>query len=380
MNWTRYHSLLGNLARDGHEIFVLQPPALKSEETNFQDVDVDVEANIYLHEVQLNTWFWNTRLPLNKLVKKGYYSAVLSRHVERIVRDYRIDVLFLYNIPHYPLLNVEGCIKIFDVADDYIAMLKQELGRVQNWWLLSLGEKLLKKMIEQADISVCVSHVLAERMPGRLIVLPNGVDCRKAKSGGGAGIRKTLRSPIVGFIGSFEYFVDFDLILDVAGRLPDITFLLVGGGRQWRSVRQRVGEKGLQNVVMPGGVAHSQVFSYIDAMDVCLNIFKKSPISHAACPIKLFEYFAMKKPVISTRLGEVERIDRGCLFYADTADELVTVLKNVLADGTQARQHAESGYRMVYDQYNWESIARRLVRLIEATRESKGVSPPDVKC
>ena len=365
VNWTRYHSLLTRLARMGHEIYVLQPPAMRSTETNFQEIDIETEQNFHIEDARLNTTLWNLNIPLNKLVKKGYYALAILPEVKRIVREKSIDVMLLYNIPHYSLMNIDGCKKVFDFADDYIAMLKTELGATSNPLLLTLGSRMLDNMIRKADLTTCVSNVLAEQIRGEAVVLPNGVDLNKVLLGNGAEIRRGIKTPVVGFIGSFEYFIDFELILKAAAKMPDATFLLVGSGRQWKPVKDSVEALGLKNVILTGGVPHERVFSYIDAMDVCLNIFKKIPISHGACPIKLFEYLGMKKPVISTRLKEVELIDKRCIFYADTVDELTSEVKRILDNKTSAMEHAGRGYRMVVDEYNWDSIADKFMFLLE---------------
>ena len=44
------------------------------------------------------------------------------------------------------------------------------------------------------------------------------------------------------------------------------------------------------------------------ACDICLLPFRSDAVSHAACPLKLFEYAALGKPIVSTPVREVERI------------------------------------------------------------------------
>jgi glycosyltransferase involved in cell wall biosynthesis len=73
--------------------------------------------------------------------------------------------------------------------------------------------------------------VLAERLNGNVMVLPNGTDPDLARRADGLKIRERYKTPIVGFLGAFEYFVDFELVLEAAERLKEITFLLVGTGR-----------------------------------------------------------------------------------------------------------------------------------------------------
>lgn len=375
INWTRYHQLFTELARSGHNVHVIQAPSQASEETNFQEIELEIPERLFLHEIKINPIFWQTKLPLNKLIKKGYYSYKCIKEVKKIIKEYDIDVLFLYNIPQLPLMNIKNCIKIFDFADDYTAMLKQELGSMCNPLFMSIGQSMLNSMVEKSDITFAVSNVLADsiktRDTSKIHVLPNGVDFAPNRIDIGKEIKATLKPPIIGFIGSFEYFIDFNLILEGARRLPEYTFLLVGSGRDFPRVKQQVKNNNLNNVVLTGGVPHSEIYKYIDAMDICLNIFKKIKISHSACPIKLFEYLSMKKPVISTRLEELKYIDQDFLFYADTIDEMIKKIIFILNNREAVDFKIEKVVSLVKEKYAWCSITNDLLRLINMKQQKK---------
>jgi glycosyltransferase involved in cell wall biosynthesis len=375
VNWTRYHQIFTLLAELGHEVHVIQSPPQKSIETNFQEIKIDLPENLHLHEVEINSYIWNQQLPLNKLIKKGYYSFKSVKKVKEIIKRYNIDVLFLYNIPQYPLLKFSSCLKIFDFADDYNAMLKHELGKFSNPLIFKIGNRILNEMIKKSDLTFAVSQVLADSIAvngNKIYVIPNGVNIKESSWGSGQAIREKLRKPIVGFIGAFEYFIDFELILNTAERLTQYTFLLVGTGREYQKVKNSIETKKLKNIILTGGLPHAEVIKHIDAMDICLNVFKKIPISHGACPIKLFEYLSMKKPVISTRLDEVKNIDTGFLFYADTEDELVGEIKKIIFGGDLVAEYIEKGYSITKTQYNWHDIAQKILNIIEETRSNKG--------
>ncbi|MCX7927259.1 MAG: glycosyltransferase family 4 protein [Candidatus Omnitrophica bacterium] len=370
VNWTRYHQIFSALAKNGHRVYVIQPPPQFSQETSFQEIEVEIPQNLFLQEVKVNPFIWKSRIPLNKLFKKGYYSYKCVSEVRRFIKDYDIDVIFLYNIPQLPLIDIKGCLKIFDIADDYPAMLKQELGIFSNPVLIKLGEYILREMIEKSDLTLVVSRVLAEKIVStnsdKIHILPNGVDLDPSRIGSGKDIRAQYKKPIIGFIGSFEYFIDFELMLEAARRLPDYTFLLVGTGRDFVEVKRLIGKLNLRNVVLTGGVAHSEIYKYIDAMDICLNIFRPISISHGACPIKLFEYLSMKKPVISTRLKELEYIDEDFLFYADNIKEVIEQIHYIIENSSLLTVRLEKGYSIVQSKYSWQVIVANFLRLIES--------------
>lgn len=369
LNWSRYHSLLTALAELGHEVHVMQPPPLASTETNFQEIAPVQQARLHLHDVPLSPGIWNRRFPFDKLAKKAYYSWRSVEFARSLIEREKIDVLLLYNIPQFRFLGLPGVQVVFDYADDYVDMLRYELGRLSNPIAIKLAKRMLHSMMHRSQLTTTVSHVLADRVPGRAVVLPNGVSRRKVETAAAAGRKpESRRRPVVGFVGSFEYFIDFDLILDVAKSLPDVDFLLVGSGRDWPAVKARVDREALANVTLTGGVPHSEVFSRIASMDICLNVFRRIPVSERACPIKLFEYASLRKPIVSTRLAELEHVDNGFLYYGDTAQEVTTRIRQILEQPAEARTRAQAGYELVMRHYTWESIASQFISAIEASR------------
>jgi glycosyltransferase involved in cell wall biosynthesis len=200
----------------------------------------------------------------------------------------------------------------------------------------------------------------------QLQVLPNGVSLQKAARGKQLPAPQTRVNgkPIIGYVGAFEYFIDWRCMIDSAKLLPECHFLLVGSGRDWEATRQYAAEKGVDNVEFTGGVPHSQVFAYINRFDVCLNLFRPIPVSHRACPIKLFEYLSMEKPVISTRLDELRHVDTGFLYYAADAAEVASQVRQILGDPQTAASRVQAGHALVVRSYEWTAIARRFEGLV----------------
>ena len=358
LNWSRYHSLLIALAQRGHEVHVLQPPPMRSLETNFVEIEAVAVVGLQVHDVSMPGWLWNRRFPFDKLVKKAAYSIGSVRLARRLARERGITHLLLYNIPQAPLARLEGVCTIFDFADDYMDMLRHELGRFSNPFFMFLAKALLSHMFRSARLVTTVSNVLAQQVSGPVQVLANGVST--AKIAGAKAAMATLPAnvrPVVGFLGSFEYFIDFELILETAQRMPEVDFVLVGRGRDYAHVAAEVVRCKLSNVSLTGGVPHSEVFSHLARMDICLNIFRKIPVSERACPIKLFEYAAMRKPIISTRLAELPHVDKDFLYYADTPAEAQACIQDILRAPEQARARATRGHDHVLANYTWDKIA-----------------------
>lgn len=372
VNWTRYHSLLVELANRGHEVFVLQPPPLKSAETNFQEIPHVDQKNLQLMEVKTPGKIWNTKFPLDKLVKKALFCVCAYKQAKEVVAQESIDVVLLYNIPQYQFSGIDNVIQIFDYADDYIDMLEAELGKLSSLPFLGVARNMLSRMMSRADVTLSVSHELAKQVKGNSAVLPNGVSPEKSNSALSISVEVNNQDkPIVGFIGSFEYFIDFDIIIEAAQSLPEYHFLLVGTGRDWQDVKDKVENLGLQNVELTGGVPHKEVFAYINAMDICLNIFKPIPVSHRACPLKLFEYMGLRKPVVSTRLHELKHIDEDFLFYADDSKELISSIREISANPQKSQDMLERGFDKTMNQYTWGKLAEQFEGIVDKLTQEK---------
>ncbi|HLH23993.1 MAG TPA: glycosyltransferase [Chloroflexota bacterium] len=372
-NWSRYHNLLGALARRGHEVLVLQAPARPdARETNYVDLGGALAPGIRLLDVPVLQPLWQPRYPLDKLAKKGLVSVATRLAVGAVARQQAVDVLLLYNVPQVVLLGATRATVVVDLADDLLAMLRHEAGPWLRPLALPPARQSLRALIAAADLVITPSSVLAQRLGPKVRVLPNGADLARTARADGTAIRARYGTPLVAFVGAFEYVVDFPLVLEVASRLPRCTFLLVGGGRDLARVRAEVRRRELTNVVLPGPVDYATALDYMAACDVALLPRRLDPVSHAAAPLKLFEYAALRRPVVATPVAETRRLAGGWAHFGATADEWVRAIERILAEPARAAAMAARGYALVADHYRWDDLAAELERQILCVRTAAG--------
>ena len=135
-------------------------------------------------------------------------------------------------------------------------MLKYKLGKLDSPVTRSLAKSMLNKMFKKSSLIMSVSHELTKGLTGNIKVVPNGVSLDKATKSMDIEIQEINNEgkPIVGFLGSFEYFIDLDLIIDVALKMPNLHFLMVGSGRDLEHVKKRINSEGIGNIQLTGGV------------------------------------------------------------------------------------------------------------------------------
>ena len=85
------------------------------------------------------------------------------------------------------------------------------------------------------------------------------------------------------------------------------------------------------NIYYLGERPHDQIPAYLRAFDACLMPYRLVPALLYANPIKLREYLAAGKPIVSTRIPEALHFG-GLLSIADSADEFVPQLERCLSE------------------------------------------------
>jgi glycosyltransferase involved in cell wall biosynthesis len=348
------------VAEAGHRIIVIQPPSRKSSEANDIDVILPSHNNIEIKTIAINSFFWRLNFPLDKLFKKMYFTVKSSFVIKRIMRKENIDLLYLYNIPQMIYLFRNRTCVVFDFADDLLGMLEVELSISPSHPIYKFAQLCLQWIVKRSDFTICISEPLYKKIlhPNKFIIA-NGTNLFPYVSQ--TNNDKNSDEYIVGYVGAFEYSMAIEQIILVAEQMPEISFLLIGAGRDFNSIQSDVQRKKLANITMTGALPHQDAMAMVQKMDICLNLFKKTNVSHAVSPLKLFEYFSMQKPVISTRLQEVERINEDFIYFADTVDEIKMQINYIYAHRNEALEKAKKGYEIVKQKYTWEILAKQFI-------------------
>lgn len=371
LNRSRYCQILSCLAHDGHGVYLVQPPGMESADSGFVEAEYDDRAAVHLLDMEMNPVFWNVALPFEKIMKKGAYCMKINAAIHKLIRTYDIDVVLFYAMALYPLAERSDVVTVYDLGDDHVDLLHQELGRFSNRLVQRFAGSLLRRTLKKCDRVFSVSRYLSDKYFPASIHLPNGVDLDAVRRGCGRHLWQGSDRPVIGFIGSLEYFIDFEQITEAAALRRNYTFVIAGGGRQYEKIRAVKERLRLDNLVLTGGLPHAEVLTHVDSFDICLSPFRHSPLTHGACPIKLFEYLAFEKPVISSRIEEVQRIGNGFLYWADSSGELVSRIDEILEHPEDALRRAKDGFRAVQESYTWPRIAQRFAAVVQDCLEVK---------
>jgi glycosyltransferase involved in cell wall biosynthesis len=150
----------------------------------------------------------------------------------------------------------------------------------------------------------------------KIVVNPNGVDVEQFRPGiGGSAVRNELgvgeEETLAGFVGTFGPWHGVLTLAEAITMLPEdggVRFLLVGAGRFRDEVERLVRNAGKERqVIFTGHVDHERVPAFLDACDILLSphVPLEDGSEFFGSPTKLFEYMAMGKGIVASRLGQI---------------------------------------------------------------------------
>ena len=135
-----------------------------------------------------------------------------------------------------------------------------------------------------------------------------------------------LSAPVIGYIGSLHEWIDFELIAWLAKQRPQWTFLLVG------HAAADVGElRSLGNVRLVGAQPYPTLPQWAKAFDAAIIPYRLNRQVANANPLKLREYLATGKPVVSVRNPEIEKFSQW-VRIADDREGFLQALERALAE------------------------------------------------
>jgi teichuronic acid biosynthesis glycosyltransferase TuaH len=113
--------------------------------------------------------------------------------------------------------------------------------------------------------------------------------------------------PIVGYYGAIAEWIDYDLLDFAAERLHDYSFVFIGPNYDKTMDEAAVFQR--ENVWWLGPKSYDLLPGYLHHFSVATIPFKVNDVTHSVSPLKLFEYMAGGKPVVTTAMRESQHYD-----------------------------------------------------------------------
>ncbi|MBI9070041.1 MAG: glycosyltransferase [Melioribacteraceae bacterium] len=365
--WFRKQQFASRLVKKGHRVFYIQntKSIFRSKGANPLLFTRDVKKSDNLILIEPSCFF---PYPGNKYSRKAYYLKLVFE-LKRILKKYGVkEYLTWFNLVEFSsVVNKFEGKKIFDLADDrpfYLKLSNDEKG-------YQLYMEYMEMSYKYSDAHIVSAAKIKEKYQymtdNNIIVIPNGhnFDGKFDKENTPKDLKRILdmKKPIVGFIGTLFHFLDHELMEFIIKSRPEYNFVFVGPAQSNFPVETI--DK-YENVYLLGKKHKDEIPNYLNYFDVCLNPFKKHEVNDSVSPVKVFEYLAQKKIVISTEMYSLmkEKISEHVIFAKDK-ETYLDKLDSVIKCGNYVNNITDDDLQ----EYHWDSLFQKLLTELKKQKD-----------
>jgi len=205
----------------------------------------------------------------------------------------------------------------------------------------------------------------------KLFIAPNAADLSnfepyQNKSVARQKISIPLNTKLVVYSGHLYDYKGIPTILETAKMVSDCQFLLVGGWKEdIKKIKQICEQTNLNNVSIIGHVKHSELASYLYAADILiLPTSQYWNLANATCPLKLFDYMAVKRPIVASALPTIMTIlsdqQNAILAEPDNGLSFEKALKTLFQNPSLGEKIAERAFLDV-QKMTWANRAKNIL-------------------
>jgi glycosyltransferase involved in cell wall biosynthesis len=363
--------IVEGLRKAGCRVTLVSPPG----------VDPALTAGAYLYGAKRTPlgrlWKWvSARAPqaVFELLELGYNAvrrAALDGAMERERPDFVYERYAFFLWITAALARRRGLPFVLEVNEVC------GIPRARPLVLEGLARRIERYVFSEAALIVTVSSFLKRKVveagadPGKVVVLPNGVDASlfAPRPGARAEVRRGLGledALVVGFAGWIDPWDNLPFLLeafrDLAAAEPRLRLLLIGDAAGKGVTRGHVAEA-VSRLGLAARVTHlprverRDMPAHIDAMDVCV-LPHSNPFGS---PVVLFEFLAMGKPVVAPAVPPVLDVvvpgENGLTFPPGDRAALRDALARLARDAGLREALGRRARRCVEEAHGWDRKA-----------------------
>jgi len=376
------HHLMERMSEKGHEIRVIDFEILWRKHPK-ESVYSQRRIFLGIHKAIEKGSITVIRPAIIKMPILDYLSLIIThrKEIKRQIKEFVPDVIIGFGI-----LNSNLAIRISKKSEiPFVYYVIDELHRlIPQDIFQNLGNLIEKNNMVRSDLVLSINEGLREYtidMGARseeTSVIRAGIDFSKFNPEiNGSAVREKYgirEGEIVLFFMGWLY--DFSGLKEIMEELTknparylNIRLLIIGKGDLWEVIEQAINKEEMKKkVILLDWQPYEKMPEFLGAADICILPALKNEIMKNIVPIKIYEYMAMGKPVIVTRLSGIIR-EFGLMSgitYIDRPEEALQTAIRMSESGVIAEM-GEQAYSFVHGNdwgritNDFESILRKLI-------------------
>jgi glycosyltransferase involved in cell wall biosynthesis len=211
--------------------------------------------------------------------------------------------------------------------------------------------------------------------PENVYVVRNGPDLNRVKLVPTDEKLKAMGKTILGYIGAMNPQDGVDYLLRSLSHLvyklkrSDFYCVIIGSGDSFEDLKSIAKELKIENHVwFTGIISDDDVFRYLSTADICIGPDPSSPLNDVSTWIKIMEYMALGKPIVSFDLKETRYSAQEAAIYIEPNDEakFAQAIAKLMDDADLRKKLGEFGKKRVENCLKWEIVGQNLIRAYES--------------
>lgn len=298
----------------------------------------------------------------------GINNFLVDRVVVSIKRDFKMtNYLFInsYNPFYFKKIKIHNPIATIYHCVDNIS---------ESKYIAKHGVRLEREMIKEYDLAISTSRKLLEYTTGinaNSFLLPNAADFSlfgNSPTEGHDNMASEIKSrnKVIGYIGSVDHRIDYELLRKVVLKYPQSTLLLVGPvSKEYKD--SQIGK--YRNVISVGSKPLSDLPMFVRSMDCAIIPFKLNRLTECIYPLKLNEYLGAGIPVVTTNFSK-DLIDFSDLIgIANSSNEFVKLIGDEIESDSENKKKLRISRAAAN---SWENRAFEFWEIIKVYNSSDG--------
>lgn len=212
-------------------------------------------------------------------------------------------------------------------------------------------------------------HAIAS---SKITVVRNGPDLTRFQPLAADPGLRSKAGTILGYAGTMgkqdgiDYLIRSLHCLVYELQITDIYCVIIGSGSQEKHLKELVQELNLDKYVwFPGWLDTETLVRYLSTTDICLGPDPKNSFNDHSTMIKIMEYMALAKPIVSFDLNETIYSAADSAVYVTDNNELefARAISDLIKNPDKQARMGQAGYTRIKNKLAWNYSAEKLLEV-----------------
>jgi len=296
----------------------------------------------------------------------SYNNLIVKLCIKRMVKQYEVKEYIYFNyfnpviLPTLNLRNAKKLMNIYYVTHD-IRLSK---------YMAKHGERAEKRLFPKTDLVLVSSKHQFKRLFNQNINMhyfPNAVDYRFFENIRNKNITKPYDlinigdTKVIMFCGYLsEIRIDYKLLKLVCDYFPQNLIVIIGKYEEQDLINHKLDT--INNLIILGNRRFESIPNYIKCASVTIIPYLCNELNKSVYPLKINEYLAMGKPVVTTHFSEDLESFSDVVYIASTYELFLSYLEQAMKQDTEDRMLARLKVASIN---SWINRVRHLEGIIQ---------------